>query len=81
MIKQRCKAAALSSLKGKQSVCHDDESAIVEKNTVKKDARELHEETALAVNPDLSLADVHPLKPLVQTFFTEEQYFCPFLVW
>ena len=62
VIKQRRKSAALSV---KQSV-RNDESVIVEKNTLKKDTRELHEETDLAINLDLSLADVNPLKPLGQ---------------
>ena len=62
VIKQRRKAATLSSLNIKKSALG------VDKNDLKGDITEPHEETSLTINLDVSLADVNPLKPLGQVF-------------
>ncbi|KAF8817171.1 MFS general substrate transporter [Phlegmacium glaucopus] len=66
VIKQRRSAATLSCLKEKQFARTEGPEIDIKENTLKRDATELHKETALAVNLDLSLADVNPLKPLGQ---------------
>jgi len=63
VINQRRRAAALSCSNEKQSARND---VIDIKNNLKRDATEPHKEIVLAVNLNLSLIDVNPLKPLGQ---------------
>ncbi|KAF8802110.1 MFS general substrate transporter [Phlegmacium glaucopus] len=66
VIKQRRRAAALSCLNEKQSASNEGPAIDIKEDTLERDATELHKETAHAVDPNLSLADVNPLKPLGQ---------------
>ncbi|KAF8802128.1 MFS general substrate transporter, partial [Phlegmacium glaucopus] len=66
VVKQRRRAAALSCLNEKQSASNEGPAIDIKEDTLERDATELHKETAHAVDPSLSLADVNPLKPLGQ---------------